>query len=156
MSCNLWIPVEKLDEVIGVIKGLPKDPKPRWYLEADINQKKRTNTSPQVRRPFPATMRQNSRPLCSASGFDWPNCELQLGAGMTKSPPLYYTLHHDNFLRRHGYGKPHCSGRFLHSRHLHQGLPRRRALTRYRTSYHAKVRLHRIACGRESLYWRHV
>ena len=39
---NRWIPEQKLDEVVSVIKehfNLPKDAKPGWYLENDIDQK---------------------------------------------------------------------------------------------------------------------
>lgn len=39
---NWWIPAERLDEVIDVVKehfDLPKDAKPKWYLENDIDER---------------------------------------------------------------------------------------------------------------------
>ena len=39
---NWWIPEEKLDNAIGVIKehfNLPSDAKPKWYLENDVDLK---------------------------------------------------------------------------------------------------------------------
>ena len=39
---NWWIPEEKLEDAVGVIKehfGFPSDAKPKWYLEDDIDEK---------------------------------------------------------------------------------------------------------------------
>jgi len=58
---NWWIPEQKLDEVVSVIKehfNLPKNTKPRWYLENDIDLKP-PDQYLLVSRPFPAAMRQN-------------------------------------------------------------------------------------------------
>jgi len=58
---NWWIPEEKLDEVIGIIKDhfdLPGDLKPRWYLV--ISTKKNWANISRVSRLFPARYGKSS------------------------------------------------------------------------------------------------
>jgi len=64
---NWWIPEEKQDKVVSVIKehfNLPKDAKPRWHPENDIDKSSGPTTS-QVSHPFPMTMRQIFQPPSS-------------------------------------------------------------------------------------------
>ena len=75
---NWWIPEDKLEEAVNVIKeyfNLPSDAKPRWYLENDVDLNEPDEYLLPSKSMVPFDNGRNFRPFSSVSVFNWTEVE---------------------------------------------------------------------------------